>query len=161
MHRRSRALPLFAAIGLAPFALVACGGDSDGQGDNSNGTAGQTPGTSTTETTDDPGNANGGSGSFKAGDYSASADYPVPDGTSQIKVNLTLDAAGTIEDVEVESHATSGTSSNFQALFIQNIADVVKGKLITEVEVDKVAGSSLTGTGFNAALDQIISEAGA
>lgn len=157
MHRRSRALPLFAAIGLAPLALVACGGDSGNQGDTSNSTAGQTPGTSTT---DDPGNANS-SGSFKAGDYSASADYPVPDGTSQIKVNLALDAEGTIENVEVESHATSGTSANFQALFIQNIADVVKGKLITEVEVDKVAGSSLTGTGFNKALDQIISEAGA
>ena len=50
-------------------------------------------------------------------------------------------------------------STRYQESFQSGIADVVVGKNIDEIQVDKVAGSSLTSGGFNAAIEQIKAEA--
>ncbi|KQP27893.1 hypothetical protein ASF38_03500 [Aeromicrobium sp. Leaf272] len=53
----------------------------------------------------------------------------------------------------------SGTSKQYQEKFAGGIADEIVGKNIDDIDVSKVAGSSLTSGGFNEAVDQIKSEA--
>ena len=43
--------------------------------------------------------------------------------------------------------------------FVSNFAALIVGKDIDEVSLDKVAGSSLTSSGFNAAVETIKSDA--
>ncbi len=55
--------------------------------------------------------------------------------------------------------AENATSKQFQTKFAGGISDAVVGKSIDELNVSKVAGSSLTSTGFNAAIDDIKADA--
>lgn len=96
-------------------------------------------------------------GSYVDGDYSGVGSYVIPGGNSSVKVDLTL-MGDTITAVEVERRA-SGTSLQFQKKFVSGIADEVVGKNIDDLDVTKVAGSSLTSGGFNQAIDQIKDEA--
>jgi uncharacterized protein with FMN-binding domain len=57
--------------------------------------------------------------------------------------------------------AQDGTSRSFQEQFVGGISSVVVGKPLDALQVDKVAGSSLTSGGFNQAVEKIRSEAGA
>src|SRR6478735_1599913 len=61
--------------------------------------------------------------------------------------------------VDVTGSATSGNSKQYQSAFISGISAEVVGKDIDSLDVSKVAGSSLTSGGFNAALDTIRSDA--
>ncbi|MCW2788605.1 MAG: hypothetical protein JWQ91_2838 [Aeromicrobium sp.] len=97
-------------------------------------------------------------GTFEDGDYEAEGSYSNPGGQSSVKVELTL-ADNEITDVTVTPEATNGTSKQFQTKFAGGIADEVVGKSIDELEVGAVAGSSLTGEGFNQAIEQIKGEA--
>lgn len=99
------------------------------------------------------------SGAFAAGEYEASGDYVSPGGTQTVEVELTLESDGTITELEVDGQADSGNSAVFQKKFEEGINDLVVGKKITELNVSKVSGSSLTSEGFNAAIDDIISQA--
>ncbi|MET1038364.1 MAG: FMN-binding protein [Aeromicrobium sp.] len=94
---------------------------------------------------------------YADGDYEASGSYSNPGGTSSVGVSLTLEG-GSITAVEVEPEA-SGTSLQFQKKFASGIADEVVGKSLDEIDVSKVAGSSLTSGGFNEAIEQIKAEA--
>ena len=80
---------------------------------------------------------------------------------SNCGVEVTLDEAGTISAVEVTPQADGGNSEQFQEKFAGGIADVVVGKKITELDVSKVSGSSLTSGGFNAAIAEITADAAA
>ena len=99
--------------------------------------------------------------SFEAGDYSAEGSYQTPAGQQSVEVELTLEDDGTITAVEVTPQADGGNSEQFQTKFAGGIADVVVGKKITELDVSKVSGSSLTSGGFNAAIDEITGDAAA
>lgn len=96
-------------------------------------------------------------GSYADGDYSGEGSYINPGGNSSVEVDLTLQG-GTITAIEVEPKA-SGTSLQFQKKFVSGIADEVVGKNIDDLDVTKVAGSSLTSGGFNQAIEQIKDEA--
>lgn len=96
---------------------------------------------------------------FMAGEYSATGFYQSPGGSEEVKVTLTLLADGTIEDSQVTPLAASGTSRQYQSDFVNNYQSMVVGKNINEVELSRVAGSSLTSIGFNDALDQITEDA--
>jgi hypothetical protein len=63
--------------------------------------------------------------------------------------------------VTVTPEATAGNAARFQKEFASGIADEVVGQALEGLSVDKVSGSSLTGDGFNAALDQIRTDAAA
>ena len=52
-------------------------------------------------------------------------------------------------------------SEEYQGRFIGGIADVVVGQDIDDIQVSRVAGSSLTSGGFNEAIEAIKSEAAA
>ena len=97
-------------------------------------------------------------GTYADGSYSASAEYRTPSTTETLDVTVTLDD-GIISDVEVVGHGTNPNSKRYQGEFIGGIADVVVGKSIDEISVDKVAGSSLSSGGFNDAIKQIKAEA--
>ena len=57
-------------------------------------------------------------------------------------------------------HATEGNQKKFQTQFAGGIAEEILGKDIDELSVSRVAGSSLTSSGFNDALEAIKAEAG-
>ena len=77
---------------------------------------------------------------------------------SSITVTATL-ASGVITAVEVTPHATDPTSLDFLRRFAASVPAVVVGKRIDEVQVDRLAGSSGTPDGFNAALRRIQEQA--
>jgi uncharacterized protein with FMN-binding domain len=95
---------------------------------------------------------------YKDGTYSADGTYVSPNGTETVGVQLTL-AAGTVTDVQITQHPSNPNTRKFQGEFAGGIAAQVVGRNINELNVSKVAGSSLTSGGFNKALEQIKSEA--
>jgi uncharacterized protein with FMN-binding domain len=95
---------------------------------------------------------------YRDGAYSADGEYGSQN--SSIGVSVTLDD-GVITDVEVTPHATNETSRGYQERFADAVPDLVEGKSIDAVQLDRVAGSSGTPDGFNAAIDQIKDEAAA
>lgn len=116
-------------------------------------------GTSESPGAGDDAGAEAETGSYADGDYTASASYPNPSGTSSVTVDATLES-GTVSAVTVTPEA-SGTSLQYQQQFAGGVADEVVGRPLDDLEVDKVAGSSLTSEGFNAAIEQIKTDASA
>lgn len=100
------------------------------------------------------------SGDLADGTYEAEGSYSTPGGQESIAVELTI-ADGVVTDVTVTPEATGGNAARFQDEFASGIADEVVGQELAGLSVDKVSGSSLTGDGFNAALDQIRADAAA
>ncbi|OJX64525.1 MAG: hypothetical protein BGO95_08645 [Micrococcales bacterium 73-13] len=110
-----------------------------------------------------PGTASTGadaSAEYADGTYTADGAYVAPSGSESITVTVTL-ADGTVTAVDVVGHATDREAKQHQGDFISAIAGEVVGKPIAGLSVDRVAGSSLTGRGFNAALETIRAEASA
>lgn len=97
-------------------------------------------------------------GSYTDGSYTASADYTSPGGTETVEVTVTLEG-GVITAVEAVGDGDNPNSKRYQGEFADGIADVVVGKSIDEISVDKVAGSSLTSAGFNDAIEEIKADA--
>lgn len=96
--------------------------------------------------------------SYNDGSYTATGTYSYHSGTESIEVTLTLES-GVITEAQVVSQAVAPTSKTMQADFIANYESEVIGKNIDEVNVGKVSGSSLTGIGFNAAVEDIKTQA--
>ncbi|MGW2092247.1 hypothetical protein [Promicromonospora sukumoe] len=93
---------------------------------------------------------------YRDGQYEATGWYGgLP---SSITVDLSL-RDGVITDVDVTPHAEDETSLDLQERFAEAVPEVVVGRSIDEVELDKLAGSSGTTQGFNDAIDQIREEA--
>lgn len=95
---------------------------------------------------------------YKNGTYSANGSYVSPGGAELIGVNVTV-ANGIITDVQVTPKATLPISQKFQKLFADNYKQYVVGKNINEVNLTKIAGSSLTPKGFVDALAKIKAQA--
>lgn len=92
------------------------------------------------------------------GTYQAGGGYQSPNGPETIEVSLTI-TNGVIEEVSVTPGATSSTSKRYQGDFAGGIAAEVVGKSLDEVDVTRVAGSSLTSGGFQEALATIRQDA--
>jgi uncharacterized protein with FMN-binding domain len=99
-------------------------------------------------------------GVYTDGTYEAEGEYQSPNGTESVDVTVTLEA-DVITAVEVVGSGSNPNSQRFQGEFSDGIGDVVVGQNIDEISVSKVAGSSLTSGGFNAAIDEIKAEAAA
>ncbi|WP_454622071.1 hypothetical protein [Bradyrhizobium cenepequi] len=89
---------------------------------------------------------------YADGVYTATGQYG--GAPSFITATVTL-KDGIITDVAVTTHATVPTSLDFQRRFAAAVPAVVVGKPIDQLRVGKLAGSSGTPEGFNAALQQI------
>lgn len=135
-----------AVVGLT---LGACSStDSDSPATSATAAAGQTTGAATAT----------GDTEYRNGEYSATGEYQTPGGTQSIGVTLTLDN-DVVTAVNLDRSHTRGTSAEFQEKFDSGIDGEVVGKNINDLDVSKVAGSSLTSGGFNAAVSEIKSEA--
>lgn len=91
------------------------------------------------------------------GVYEAAGRYLTPGGSESIGVSLTL-VGGVITATSVEVEATSPTARQFQVQFASRYADRVIAKDITDLNLSRVAGASLTSVGFNDAVAQIMVE---
>ena len=100
------------------------------------------------------------SGSYADGTYTAEGSYQTPETVEEISVTLTI-ADGLVTDVEVTGDPQARESEQYQGQFIDGISDEVVGKSLDEIDVSKVAGSSLTSGGFNKAVDAIKEQAAA
>jgi uncharacterized protein with FMN-binding domain len=93
---------------------------------------------------------------YADGVYTATGQYGnLP---SSITVTVTL-VDDVITAVEVTPHATNPTSLDLQRRFTAAVPAVVVGKPIDEVKVGRLAGSSGTPEGFNAAIQRIKEQA--
>ncbi len=97
-------------------------------------------------------------GPLNDGTYTVTGGYQAPSGAETILVTVSV-ADGLITAATVEPQSSNSTSSRYQGQFAGGVADEVVGKSLAEIEVTRVAGSSLTGRGFNEAMQQIRSEA--
>ena len=148
---RRRTLGLLSGLSVV-VALAACG-DADAATEDDAPAAGSSAATGA-------GGSSTASGDHADGTYDAEGSYSTPGGQESIRVELTV-ADGVVTDVTVTPEATGGNAARFQEEFASGIADVVVGKDLAGLSVDKVSGSSLTGDGFNAALDEIRADAAA
>jgi uncharacterized protein with FMN-binding domain len=95
---------------------------------------------------------------YKDGTYSADGNYVSPNGTETVGVELTL-SGGTVSDVSITQHPSNPNTRKFQGEFAGGIKAQIVGKKLDELNVSKVAGSSLTSGGFNEAVEKIKAEA--
>ncbi|WP_309072970.1 hypothetical protein [Paenarthrobacter sp.] len=102
--------------------------------------------------------ASTGASAYKDGTYSSDGTYTSPNGQETVGVELTL-AADKVSAVKITVHPSNPNTRKFQGEFASGIAAQIVGKDIDELNVSKVAGSSLTSGGFNEALEQIKSQA--
>ena len=112
----------------------------------------------TTATTTTPTATASPAASYKDGSYTATANYDSPGGTEQLTISLTLQN-DIITATSARSGSTSDDSQEYQDQFIAVYKQLVVGKAVTSVHLSRVAGSSLTSQGFNAALAQIEKQA--
>ena len=95
---------------------------------------------------------------YQDGTYSADGTYVSPNGTETVGVELTL-ASGKVTAVNITQHPSNPNTRKFQGEFAGGIAAQIVGKNIDELNVSKVAGSSLTSGGFSQAVEKIKAEA--
>jgi uncharacterized protein with FMN-binding domain len=144
--RTTRAATLsLAGLGLLG-ALAGCSGNAVAEQDD-----GSTSGSGT-------GSSSAGA-DYADGTYTEDGDYQSPGGQESITVTVTIED-DVVTAVEVAPHATSGNAKQYQSQFASGIAAEVVGKDIDSLAVSRVAGSSLTSDGFNAALEKIKADAG-
>lgn len=105
--------------------------------------------------TEDPASA---TSTYVDGTWTADGSYVSPGGTESIEVTLTI-ADDVVTDVQVSAEAASSTSAQYQSRFADGIAAEVVGVALDDLDVDKVAGSSLTSQGFDEAVAQIQEQA--
>ena len=168
MNTRQKKIALASMTGLSlSVALAGCATDSSGAASaetsapTSAATSAPTTGGSTGAATDSGSSDSGSSDSgsvYTDGTYEATGSYTSPNGQEEIDVSITL-AGDVITAVTVTPEATNPNSVNYQNQFADGIAAVVEGKNIDEIDVSRVAGSSLTSGGFNEAIETIKGEA--
>lgn len=139
-----------AAAASVMLLTAACGSGSD------DASSDKPSSSSTSASSDDSSDTS--SAAYKDGDYKEEESYANPAGESKVEVELTL-SGNKISDITVTPMAENSTSKQFQEKFASGIADEVVGKSLDELDVSKVAGSSLTSIGFNAAIDDIKADA--
>ena len=155
---RARPIRVGAAlIGFAgTLALAGCGTAAADTTD-----AATTEPSSSTESSTDTSTGTGASGAaYVDGTYTATGSYQTPETVETIEVTITL-ADDVITAVEVSGDPQASESERYQSEFIGGIDDEVVGENIDDISVDRVAGSSLTSGGFNAAVDDIKAQAAA
>jgi hypothetical protein len=153
--RKRAALVTIAGIGLAG-ALAGCStaaSTDSGSASGSTSTKASTPATSTGTTT-----TTSTSGTYKDGSYTHDGTYSSPGGKEVISVELTL-KSNVVTAVTVKTVKADPTATGYENMFIAGIGKVVVGKKLDDLNVSRVAGSSLTSQGFNNAVTGIKSAA--
>ena len=92
------------------------------------------------------------------GSYNARGSYLTPGGSESIDVMITL-VNGKVTEASLTQNAITGESKEFQSRFASGYKAEVVGKNVDEINLSRVAGSSLTPVGFNSAIEDIKDEA--
>ncbi|MBP2437680.1 hypothetical protein [Microbacterium amylolyticum] len=95
---------------------------------------------------------------YADGTYSAEGTYQTPETVETVEVTVDVQDS-VVTSVEVVGDPQATESRQFQGQFIDGIADEVVGQPLDEINVSRVAGSSLTSGGFNQAIEQIKQDA--
>lgn len=95
---------------------------------------------------------------YADGVYTATGTYVSPGGPEEIEVTLTLENGIVIES-NVVPQAELPISVKLQNDFAANYKEQVVGKSIDDIQLTKIATSSLTPIGFNDAVDKIKQQA--
>ena len=95
---------------------------------------------------------------FRDGTYSATGSYNSPGGIEKLGVTITL-TADKVTKSDLDLLGGAGLSHSFQSAFASGYSGQVIGKDISTIKLGAVSGSSLTGMGFNAAVEQIETQA--
>ncbi|WP_285364239.1 FMN-binding protein [Microbacterium sp. LMC-P-041] len=142
-----------ALVGVAGLLVLAgCSATADAEDQSTDA------GTDTSTESTDSGAST--SGDYTDGTYTADGSYQTPETVEKISVTLTV-ADGLVTEVEVTGDPQARESEQYQGQFIDGISDEVVGKSLDEIEVSRVAGSSLTSGGFNEAVESIKEQAAA
>jgi hypothetical protein len=136
--------------GLGLLSLASCALDTGTATSGSSTTSGSTTGSS--------GSSSSGSPDFADGTYAVDAAYRAPSGTETVSVELTL-VDGVITSVSTSADSSDREAAHFQSIFAGAISGAAVGRELSGLSVTRVAGASLTSTGFNSALEQIRAEA--
>jgi uncharacterized protein with FMN-binding domain len=137
------------------LVLAGCSGTADAEDTSTDGSS-----STDTSTSTDTGTDSSTSGEYADGTYTADGSYQTPETVEEISVTLTV-ADGLVTEVEVTGDPQARESEQYQGQFIDGISDEVVGKSLDEIEVSRVAGSSLTSGGFNEAVESIKEQAAA
>lgn len=138
-------------VAVLVIALIAFGGYSY----MNKGESVETPVVNSVETTPEaPAVTTTTTSMYKDGTYSALGNYNSPAGAEQIDVSVVL-KNDVITEVMVKPLATVDASKNWQGKFIAGLRAEVVGKKLSEVNLTKVSGSSLTPKGWNDAVAKI------
>lgn len=160
---RRRTLGLLSGLSVV-VAVAACGNADAATEDDAATGSGQSAqdatGDDTASADDTTDTTDASSGAYADGTYTAEGSYSTPGGQESISVEVTV-ADDVVSAVTVTPEASGGNAARFQDEFASGIADEVVGQELAGLSVDKVSGSSLTGDGFNAALDRIRADAAA
>ena len=145
-------------------ALAGCGAITVGassEDDTTTETSASTPtATESASSTDSATAAEDDASTYSDGTYTADGTYSTPESVETVSVTVTLED-DIVTSVEVTGDPQASESERYQSQFIDGIADEVVGVDIDELSVSRVAGSSLTSGGFNAAIEQIKQDAAA
>lgn len=135
-----------AALAGASLAAIALAGCSDhASADGGSGSASPSSGAA---------GGTGPSGPFKDGTYTARGDYTSPGGASAVDVKVTL-KDDRVTAITVTPKAENPTAQGYEGRFASGVGAKVIGKKLSELNVTKVSGSSLTSQGFDRAIEAI------
>ncbi len=95
---------------------------------------------------------------YADGSYAATGQYRTPQGFETVEITVTIENDA-ITAVKFVGDPQRRESQTYQGQFVSGLDEAVVGKAIDDVKLDRVAGSSLTSGGFNAALEAIKQEA--
>lgn len=139
-----------AVAGVAGLLVLAgCSGAADAEDSASTDTGSDTSSADSTE-----------AGDYADGTYTAEGSYQTPETVETISVSITLEDS-IVTAVEVTGDPQARETEQYQGEFIDGIEAEVVGVAIDDLDVSRVAGSSLTSGGFNTALDEIKQQAAA
>lgn len=91
---------------------------------------------------------------YANGTYTKVGSYESPGGSETVTVTVNVKDE-MVQSVSVVKGTDNETSERFQGLFIDGIGAEIIGKKLNDVKVGVVNGSSLTGEGFNKAIEEI------
>ncbi len=114
-----------------------------------------TDSTATPSTTDSSSST---SSAYKDGTYSATGSYATPEGQESIGVEVTI-KDGVVTDTSLDQNGSNRETKEYQAKFASGYKSQVVGKALSEINLSRVSGSSLTSNGFEKALEIIKNEA--
>ncbi|MDB5181925.1 MAG: hypothetical protein JWP13_688 [Candidatus Saccharibacteria bacterium] len=95
---------------------------------------------------------------YTDGTYRATSRYSTPGGSESIEVTISL-KDNVVTTSSVQQTPNDREAAEYQAEFKQNYKPLVEGKKISDINLSRVSGSSLTSRGFNDAVENIKSQA--